>query len=45
MTPSDIATDITSSQNFGSVNVSTNYTYSYAPGVKGQTMDDSRTWD
>ena len=39
MTPSDIATDITSSQNFGSVNVSTNFTYS----LKG--MDDANTWD
>ncbi len=44
MTPSDIATDITSSQNFGSVNVSTNYTYTFA-GANQQRMDDSRTWD
>lgn len=44
MTPSDIATDISSSQKFGSVNLSTNYTYSFAPGG-GQRMDDSNTWD
>lgn len=43
MTPSDIATDISSSQKFGSVNLSTNYTYTFVG--QNQRMDDSNTWD
>lgn len=39
MTPSDIATDVSTVQNFGSINASTNFTYSF------QRMDDSNTWD
>lgn len=39
MTPNDIATDVSTVQNLGSVNLSTNFTYSF------QRMDDSNTWD
>lgn len=39
MTPSDIATDMSTVQGSGSVNLSTNYTYSF------NRMDDSSTWD
>lgn len=39
MTPNDIATDVTTFQNGGSINLSTNFTYSL------QRMDDSNTWD
>lgn len=39
MTPNDIATNVTTVHNTGSVNLSTNFTYSF------QRMDDSNTWD
>ena len=39
MTPSDIATDMSTVQGSGSVNLSTNFTYSC------ERMDDSNTWD
>lgn len=39
MTPTDIATDMSTVQNFGSLNTSTSFTYSL------DRMDDSNTWD
>ena len=39
MNPSDIATNVSSIQGTGSVNLSTNFTYSF------NRMDDSNTWD
>ena len=39
MTPNDIATDVSTSQTFGTVNASVNYTYSF------NRMDDSNSWD
>lgn len=39
MTPNDIATDVSTIHTSGSINLSTNFTYSW------QRMDDSNTWD
>lgn len=39
MTPNDIATDVSTVPNFGSVNMSANYTKTY------QDTDDMNTWD
>lgn len=39
MTPQDIATDITAVNTTGTINASTNFTYT------GERMDDSNTWD
>lgn len=40
MTPQDIATDITAVNTTGTINASTNFTYS-----NFNRMDDSNTWD
>lgn len=39
MTPADIATDVSTISNFGSINASVNFTYTF------ERMDDSNTWD
>lgn len=39
MTPNDIATDVSTVQNFGSVNMSTNFTRTF------ENTDDANTWD
>lgn len=43
MTPSDIATTVSSSSNVGTINASTNFTQSAMNG--GFVMDDANTWD
>lgn len=43
MTPQDIATDITAVNTTGTINASTNFTYTCSN--YGQRMDDSNTWD
>jgi len=43
MTPQDIATDVSTVQNFGSVNWSTTATYSFCQGAS--IPDDQRSWD
>lgn len=44
MTPSDIATNVSSVHGSGSVNASTNFTQSSSLGG-GFTTDDANTWD
>lgn len=43
MTPNDIATDVTTFQNGGSINTMTNFTYTFA-GTASQRVDDSNTF-
>lgn len=42
MTPNDIATDVTTFQNGGSINTMTNFTYTYVG--TSQRIDDSNTF-
>lgn len=45
MTPQDIAIDVSSIRNFGSVEWSTMATYCFGAMGQGQVPDDQRSWD